>query len=59
MVESLQNEVCVAVAAAQDHTVFLTETYDVFLFTAVSMVEKIVKHDSWPIQPDILSPSLL
>jgi len=22
-------------------------------------VEKIVKHDSWPIQPDILSPSLL
>jgi len=23
------------------------------------LVEKIVKHDSWPIQPDILSPSLL
>ena len=23
------------------------------------MVEKIVKHDSWPIQPDILSPPLL
>jgi len=35
MIESLQNEVCVAVAAAQDHTVFLTETYDVSLFTAV------------------------
>ena len=23
------------------------------------LVEKIVKHDSWPIQPDILNPSLL
>ena len=23
------------------------------------LVEKIVKHDSWPIQPDILSPPLL
>jgi len=23
------------------------------------LVEKIVKHDSWPMQPDILSPSLL
>jgi len=27
-VECLQNEVCVSVAAAQDHTVFLTETYE-------------------------------
>jgi len=23
------------------------------------LVEKIVKHDSWPIQPDILNPQLL
>jgi len=23
------------------------------------LVEKIVKHDSWPIQPDILGPPLL
>jgi len=23
------------------------------------LVEKIVKHDSWPIQPDVLSPPLL
>ena len=23
------------------------------------LVEKIIKHDSWPIQPDILSPPLL
>jgi len=37
LVESLQSEVCVAVAAAQDHTLFLTETYDIFLFTAVSV----------------------
>ena len=26
---------------------------------AVKLVENIVKHDSWPIQPDILSPPLL
>ena len=26
---------------------------------ADKLVEKIVKHDSWPIQPDILSPPLL
>ena len=27
--------------------------------TTDKLVEKIVKHDSWPIQPDILSPPLL
>ena len=27
--------------------------------SALQLVEKIVKHDSWPIQPDILSPPLL
>jgi len=51
MIESLQNEVCVAVAAAQDHTVFLTETYDVSLFTAVWLVQTmktvIIKHITW------------
>jgi len=29
------------------------------IFSTDKMVEKIVKHDSWPIQPDILSPTLL
>jgi len=38
LIESLQNEVCIAVAAAQDHTVFLTEKYDISLFTAIRLV---------------------
>ena len=28
-------------------------------FATAKLVEKIVKHDSWPMQPDILSPPLL
>jgi len=38
LVECLENEVCVAIAAAQDHTLFLTETYVNFLFTALTLL---------------------
>jgi len=35
------------------------QPYEGRLQVTIKLVEKIVKHDSWPIQPDILSPPLL